>query len=218
MRSFSQLNQHPALGRRRFPGHLWPRGSDPEGIEEGRVFLYFADSAELTLDSAPTKLAPPMPDLECVVAGERILFEVGEILETDLAKGADRSVKQARKKMEAISKGDMGTANSIQTWGYFEADRYASLERMLRKKLSNRYETAGIPTHLLLFYDQQAPQGPPDEPINYVLQRHQEWADLITGSVFQKVWIFHLSKEFLIGYLEVAPDGALAAFSRESSG
>jgi hypothetical protein len=218
MRTFSQLNQHPALGRQRFPERLWPRRSDPEGVEEGRIFLYFAESAHLSLDSAPTKLKPPMPDLECAIAGERRLFEVGEILATDLAKGADRSAKRARKKMEAISNGDMEAAASIQTWGYFEAERYASLDRILRKKLANKYKTAGAPTHLLLFYDQQSPQGPPEEPIDYFLQRHQEWANLIAGSVFQRVWIFHLAKEFVIGYLEVAPDGTLAAFSRTASG
>ncbi len=217
MRHFSQFNQHPAFGKQRFPEHLWPQGNDIEGIEEGRIFLYFAESAGLTLDRAPTKLKPPMPDLECVISGERKLFEVGEILETDLAKGTDHSAKQARKKMEAILRGDMETANSIQTRGYFEAERYASLERMLRKKLLNKYETSSIPAYLLLFYDQQSPQGPSDEPIDYLLQQHQQWADLITGSAFQRVWIFHLAKEFVIGYLEVAPDGTLAAFSRTAS-
>jgi hypothetical protein len=153
-----------------------------------------------------------MPDLECIVGGERMLFEVGEILESGLAKGTADSEKRARERMEAISSGDVETANSIQTCGYFEADRYASLERMLRRKLSNRYETAGIPTHLLLFYDQQNPQGSPDEPLDYILQRHQEWAKLIAGSAFKKVWIFHLPLELVIGYLEVDPDGTLAAF------
>lgn len=215
MRSFSHLHQHPAGGQQRFPEHLWPRASDPELTEE--VFLYFAESAGLTLNVAPSKQKPPMPDLECVVDGERMLFEVGEILDSDLAKSTARSAKLAREKMEAISRGDIETAASIQTSGYCEVERYASLERMLRRKLSNKYETAGIPTYLLLFYDQQNPQGQLDEPLDYIFQRHQEWANLIAGSAFQGVWIFHLPLELVIGYLEVAPDGTLAAFACDAS-
>jgi hypothetical protein len=158
-----------------------------------------------------------MPDLECIVDGERMLFEVGEILETGLANGTADSERLARKRMQAISKGDVETANSIQTWGYFEAERYASLERMLRKKLSNKYQTKGLPTYLLLFYDQQNPQGPLDGPLNHILQQHQEWAKLITSSAFQRVWIFHLPLELVVGYLEVAPDGTLAAFLCDAS-
>lgn len=216
MRSFSQINQHPALRVQRFPEHLWPRGADAEGVEEGWVLDYFAESARLGLDSAPIKLQPPMPDLECIVGGKRMLFEVSEILDDRLAQGADHSVKQSLRRMEAVSRGDLETANSIQTWGFRSFPRYASLERILRQKLSKKYCTTGIPTQLLLFYDQQTPQGPLHEPLDYLLSQHQEWASLLANSAFQRVWIFHLPLEFVIGYLEVAPDGTLAVLSSGS--
>jgi hypothetical protein len=96
-------------------------------------------------------LSPPGPDFECIINGERLLIEVGEVLQSDFAKDVAYSGKQSHQKMEAISRGDVGTANSIQTAGdrklKFPAN--ASLERMLRKKLTNRYETAGLLSSLL---------------------------------------------------------------------
>jgi hypothetical protein len=150
-----------------------------------------------------------MPDLECIIEGERTLFELGEILESDLAEGLAYSGKQSHKKMEALTKGDNATANSIQTAGFRSYPANAALDRILRQKLSKKYETTGLPSHLLLFYDQQTPWG----PFDYLLQRPDELASLIAGSVFKRVWIFYLQSATLIGYLEVADNGMLRALS-----
>jgi hypothetical protein len=76
---------------------------------------------------------------------------------------------------------------------------------MLRQKLTKRYETAGLPCHLLLFYDLQAPMG----PFDYLLQWQQELAELIARSVFRRVWVFELGSGTVIGYLEAVDDRTL---------
>ncbi|MCX6638183.1 MAG: hypothetical protein NT090_24275 [Acidobacteria bacterium] len=205
MRFISSLDQHPEARRQRFPKRLWPGGNDPKDVAESWIVIEFTSAAGLRLDNAPTKLQPPMPDFECIIHGERLLFELGEMLQSNLAEGVAYSAKQSHKKMEAISRGDIETANSIQTAGSRSFPANASLERMLRQKLTKTYKTEGLPSHLLLFYDQQVPLG----PFDYVLQWQQKIAGLIAGSVFQRVWIFELGSRTVIGYLEAAYDGTL---------
>lgn len=207
MRFISSLSQHPEVRKERFPEHLWPSSSNPKEEDEGWIFLEFTDTVGRRPDAAPTKRPPPMPDLECIIDGERMLFELGEILESDLAEGVAYSGKQSHKKMEAIARGDNATANSIQTAGFRSFSANASLERILRQKLAKKYETNGLPSHLLLFYDQQTPWG----PFDYILHWQDELASLIAGSVFQKVWIYSLRSATLIGHLEAAHDGTLRA-------
>ena len=74
MRFISSLSQHPEVRKERFPKHLSPIGSTSQDIDEGWIFLEFTQAAGLHLETAPTKLQPPMPDLECVVNGRSTLF------------------------------------------------------------------------------------------------------------------------------------------------
>lgn len=167
MRFISCLDQHPEIRRKRFPEPLWPNGSNEKEIEEGWTFLEFAAAAGCTLSSAPTKRQPPFPDLECELDGKPVLFELGEILEIGLAAGIAHSGKQAQEKADAIVRGDAVAADSIETWGLRTFAGNASLERMLRQKLGKRYETAGLETNLLLYYDQQTPRGPFDHLLQW---------------------------------------------------
>jgi hypothetical protein len=180
MRFISSLDQHPEVRKERFPEHFWPNGKSVKDNDEGWIFLEFAESVGLTLTSAPAKLEPPMPDLKCIVDGRETLFELGEILESSLAEGVAYSGKQARAKMQALAKGDHATANSIQTAGGRSFSANGSVERILRQKLAKKYETSGLPCHLLLFYDQQTPWG----PFEYLLGRQEELSVLIADSVF----------------------------------
>src|ERR1035437_6374977 len=205
MRFISSLDQHPESRKGRFPEHLWPCGSDPKDVDEGWIAVEFTSSVGLRLECAPTKLQYPMPDLECVVDGKPMLLELGEIIESHLAEGVAYSLKQTDQKMEALSSGNTIAASSIQTAGFRSFPANASLLRILVKKLSKSYETRGLPSHLLLFYDLERPLG----PFDYLLQRPDVFARLIADSVFQRVWIFDLQSAIVMGYLEVSYDGAL---------
>lgn len=206
MRFISSLEQHPETRKERFSEDLWPRANDAKGRDEGWIFLEFAEAAGIRLDCAPIKRRPPTPDLECVIDGKRRLFELGEALETKLGGGLAHSVRQSRRKMEATSRGDAAAANSVQTAGFRRFPANRSLERILEQKLAKRYETAGLPADLLLYYDRQRPWG----PFDYLLQWQDELARLMNGSVFQRVWVFDLESAAL-GYLEAAPDRSLRA-------
>jgi len=205
MRLISSLAQHPEVRKERFPERLWPRGTDPREVDEGWIFLEFAEAARLRLGEPPRHLQYPFPDLQCMINGKVMLFELGEILESDLGEGVAYSGKQGQKKMEAMARGDTATAASIQTAGMRSFPANASLDRMLRQKLAKQYETGGLPCHLLLFYDQQRPWG----PFDYLLQSPMEFAALIRQSVFKRVWVFYLPSATLIGYLEHSHDGTL---------
>ena len=208
MRFISSLDQHPESRKARFPEHLWPRGSNPKDVDEGWIAVEFTNSAGLHLERAPTKLLYPMPDLECVVDGKPMLLELGEILNSNLAEGIVYSGKQADKKVESNANGNSVAANSIQTAVSCSFDANGSLLRILAKKLAKTYETSGLRTHLLLFYDLERPWG----PFDYLLQRPDVFAGLIADSVFERVWIFDLQSATVIGYLEAVADGALRAF------
>lgn len=56
-----------------------------------------------------------MPDLEYVIDGKPLLFELDEALQGDLAEGVAYFGKRSHKKMEALSRGDTETGNSIKT-------------------------------------------------------------------------------------------------------
>jgi hypothetical protein len=206
VRFISSLDQHPEVRKERFPKQLWPLGFSSQDLDEGWIFLEFTQAAKLHLETAPTKAAPPMPDLKCMVNRKLTFFELGEILESDLAEGVAYSVKLARKKAEAITKSGRATGNTIKTDGDRLFSAHGSLARMLRKKLTTDYENRELPCHLLLFYDQQRPWG----PFDYLLQSQPELTTLIAGSKFQRVWIFDLPSATVIGFLG-ARDGALHA-------
>ena len=114
---FSSPNQHPAIRKQPFPEHLWPDCADPNEENECWAFLWFARAAHLHIECKPTKKQPPSPDLECSIDGDRVLFEVSEILEESLGQGLAHSAEQSVKKCEAVSRGDKGAASSILTVG-----------------------------------------------------------------------------------------------------
>lgn len=205
MRFISSLEQHPEIRKQRFPEHLWPRCQNPKEENECWIFLEFTSAANLRPSARPIKQQPPMPDLECIVQVERRLFELGEILQSELAEGVAYSGKQAERKALMLLQGEIAAASSIQTAGWRSFRANASLERILRRKLAKTYETKGLPTDLVLFYDQQSPWG----PFEYLAQWHDELACLVQQSVFQKVWIFYLPTAAIIGYLEPADNGTL---------
>ena len=78
MRDISNLDQHPETRKKRFPEHLWPLATaDATTVDEWWILLEFLRPAGLSLEVAPTKLVPPSPDFQCIVAGKNRLFELG---------------------------------------------------------------------------------------------------------------------------------------------
>jgi hypothetical protein len=170
--------------------------------------LEFLQAVGTLPEKAPRKLVPPMPDLECNIAGERRLFELGEVLESQLAEGLAHSLKQSRLKAEALRRGDIDKAASIRTIGGRRYAAHACLERILREKLGRPYQSEGARIELLLFYDRQEPWG----PFDYMLGWECELADLLTASVFKTVWLFSLPTQAVIGSLRRRTCGMQTTF------
>ena len=208
MRYISNLLQHPEIRKQRFPEHLWPGDLDNASIDEWWILLEFLEAAGSPAQVAPTKLRPPSPDFQSVFAGNSRLFELGEILDSSLAKGLAHSGKEAQRKMEALSKGDLAAAASIKTAGGRMFSANGALSRMLEKKLTHNYECNGIPGDLVLFYDQQVPYG----PFEFILENEVAVAQALRASAFENIWLFHLPEARIIGRLCVHGDGRLGAF------
>src|ERR1700732_1285824 len=112
---------------------------------EQRVFLEFVRAANLTVDSATVRNEkPPLPDISCNIGGTPYLFELGEIIDQDLAADIHTAQKQ---KVDA----EGGWSSEI-----------GPLIRIMRKKASTTYTTNGAPIDLLLYYETQSPFAPSD--------------------------------------------------------
>ena len=194
MRYIFNLDQHPENRKKRFPSHLWPPNLDEKSEDEWWILLYFLRAADFLLNKTPEKLDPPKPDFECLVSGQQRLFELGEVLDSSLAEGLAFSAKEARRKN-----------GSIETGGCKSFSANGSLLRMLGKKLAKKYDTAGAPCDLLLFYDQQSPYGPFECLLDYT----EQLVPLMDGSSFENIWLFHLPSEQVMGTFRIVHTGDL---------
>jgi hypothetical protein len=208
MRVVTHFAQHPEARKQRFPEHLWPTRADPQSMAEHWVLVEFLDACRMVPESAPQKLIPPKPDMECTIAGKVVRYELGEVLESDLAEGMNYSGKQSQRKADARARGDEELANSIQTVGGRQYPANAALERILRKKLTKPYLTDDIPTDLVLFYDTQYAWG----PFHYLQQWESELATLLARSSFDKIWLFHVPDQAVIGKLQLVGNTLQAVF------
>jgi hypothetical protein len=110
-----------------------------------------------------------MPDVSCTIAGARHLFELGEIVDEELAD-------------------QIGVSQRTQTDG--EGGVMAEedpLLRMIRKKARGTYQTGGVGVDLVLHYDKQCPFAPAD-----CLAGHE--ADIAKAlrpqGPFSRVWVY----------------------------
>jgi hypothetical protein len=206
MLSISKLDQHPENRKKRFPQHLWPSDDlDQQSVDEWWVFLEFIQSAGFNLEGAPTKLTPPGPDIECTLVGGKRFFELAEILESSLAAGLNHSGKEAQRKSDAVSRGDIEAAESIKTWGCQSFSANGSLVRILTKKLGKSYLHDGAPCDLLLYYFHQAPLG----PFEYLMKIDADLEPLLADCSFDNIWFFSLWSAQVMGKVRLAEGGKL---------
>jgi hypothetical protein len=204
MRFLSSLAQHPDIRRKRFPAHLWPpEDVDDQTKDEWWIFLEFIEAARLSIEGAPTK---GVPDFECTIGRERRLFELGEILDSDLASGLAYSGKQSQLKSNTILSGDLAGAGSINTFGRRKISANGALVRMLERKLTAKYVCNDIRCDLLLFYDRQLPYG----PFECMLEIETLLLPLLEKSSFEVIWFFNLPSAQVMGRVKTASSRQLS--------
>jgi hypothetical protein len=110
-------------------------------LREWETFVSFCQSAGFAIEPAdvvmldPISSSPPPPDLECSIDGLSHYFELGEIIQQDIAWALSR--RKSRPIMEAHIPLDTGLE---------------PLETILCKKLNKKYDLQARPISLLLYF------------------------------------------------------------------
>jgi len=146
-------------------------------LREWEVFWAFCQSTGLTaavadvimLDANSSR--PPPPDLECQFHDGVHFFELGEVVQQDVAK-ARAGVKERTiaKKLVPLRR----------IWD--------PLEEILTKKLKKDYNLEARPASLLLYYARQSPFWRLLRPL--VLAKAPNIQRIFEPSVFASVWLF----------------------------
>lgn len=157
-------------------------------LREWEIFVRFCQVEGMAADPAnvvmldPNSSHPPPPDLQCHLAGESHFFELGEIIQEDIAKASAlhtrRSITEARLPLARI---------------------WDPLERMLTKKLNKVYNLQARPLSLLLYYASSPSFWRHLQPI--VSEIKEEIQMIFEASVFDSMWLFDATKYEILFYL-----------------
>ena len=156
-------------------------------LSEWEIFVRFCQAEGLTVDPAdvvmldPNSSRPPPPDLECHLAGKSHFFELGEIIQEDIAKAlaphTRRQITEARIPLARV---------------------WDPLERMLTKKLNKVYNSQARPISLLLYYASSPSFWKYLQPI--VREREEAIQMIFERSVFDSMWLFDAAKNEILCY------------------
>lgn len=129
----------------------------------------------------------------CSLAGNDHYFELSKVYWErpdepgyTLAKGLNRSHEAAQLKSTLIAQGKTNEANTIATAGLFEYPLLQSFTQSLERKLKKSYALHNRPCSLLLYYADQNPA----ESYDLLFECRDALAKLLTGSVFDTVWLY----------------------------
>ncbi len=145
--------------------------ADQQKIYESKAFVRFVIASGLVGDPFDHENEnPPLPDIRSRIDGQTYYFEVGQIVDEELARRATISEKTGK-----------------ITGGAFS--ELVPLLKMFREKCANSYPTNGAPVDLLLCYSRQAP---PDEKVllEYLKCYEAEITLLIRDGPFSRIWIY----------------------------
>lgn len=152
---------------------------------ELEVFLEFGRTVGLSgnLNSAEAR-DPPEPDIYYPDPAQPCYFELGRLADTNHAKFV----------LEVQRRAPLPVAPDLSKIGYPQRD-------MLLQKLTKKYQTGGLPVHLLLYFDNEHwhTQGPiPPMPFNEEATLVMEPILRKSMGVFTKVWYFERYRPSLL--------------------
>ncbi len=134
-----------------------------------KLFLDFKEAATLEVDFGSEKNEkPPLPDIGCTISGSPYFFELGQIVDEELA----RDVNTSRR------------TGADEASGWFSAE--GPLVRIIRNKAGSSYQTNGAPVDLVLYYDEQYPF----ESADYLGKYGGEVAQALNPGPFTRIWIY----------------------------
>jgi hypothetical protein len=132
---------------------------------EMEIFLSFARAARLDFDpETAVNQEPPLPDIGCRIAGSEHHFELGELVDEDLARMLN---------------------DSPEASGW--ASEKEPLRRMIEKKGKKKYESRGMPIDLLFYCDKQSPAILP----NFLKELELKIMEMEAAGPFRKIWFYN---------------------------
>jgi hypothetical protein len=138
---------------------------------ESRVFIRFANTTQLMADPfIHDNERPPRPDIRASIDGHDCYFELGEILDEQLAKNINRTLKTGMASGCALS-------------------QIVPLMKMLKQKCEKKYEIDDTPMDLLLYYWRQGPYQPVVD--DYLFTNRRNIEESLRNSQFDKIWIYN---------------------------
>jgi hypothetical protein len=162
--------------------------SNAKLLREWEVFTSFCQTAGFAIEPAdvvmldPNSSDPPPPDLKCCLTGEPHFFELGEILQKDIAEASSPKTRQAivvpRLPLAII-------------WG--------TLQEMLTKKLGKNYDLEARPISLLLYYD----RGPSfwEFLCPLIYQNTTDIQRVFDTGIFDNMWLFDATQRQVLFHL-----------------
>ena len=145
------------------------RGDERKRAVEMSVFQSFASVCGLPIDKGSHENgAQYYPDIGCTIAGQRYWFELGQIINEEVAE----KLNPKRRKPE----------------GGFSYDQESSFAKLVSDKATKKYETEGAPVDLILHFD---PRFGTTARARLLIEKHGTLLDsLTTSGPFNRVWIF----------------------------
>ncbi len=145
--------------------------SELQSAEENAIFGAFAEAANLKLEGQPKIEYPPKPDISCRIEGVVYFFELGEIVDSAVAK----------------QRSDLRRYGSAE---HVSFDPIGSLGYIIEKKKNRTYDGTATPVDLLLHADVL------QLPHNAIEAFRPEIEKLL--SKFQRVWVFDLTRREVV--------------------
>jgi len=135
---------------------------------EMAVFKSFIGASEIAIDEGSSNAEPPHPDIRCTVAGKLHWFELGQIIDKEVAAKTSRT----RKTMD----------------GGFGFSQETPFVYIVKDKATKTYETLGAPVDLALHFDLHL--GTKRVVIDQILKHAALLKSLVGTGPFSRVWIY----------------------------
>jgi hypothetical protein len=154
---------------------------------ERQIFEEFVKAADLEVEiSSIRSERPPLPDVSCLIVGERYYFELAEIADNDLARNLALTEKDLKTRGGAFSYSD-------------------PLQRVFQIKVAKNYAAPTGKLELLAYFDKQYP---PTFDDSYIPREVGSLAkSMITSGVWRRIWFYdNWNKRILWVHPEDEPD------------
>jgi hypothetical protein len=145
------------------------RGSERKRALEMSIFLSFASASGLPIDEGSAESREPnYPDILCTISGERYFFELGRVINREVAE----KLNPNRRKPE----------------GGFSYNQEKPLVDIVKSKSAKAYKTEGAPVDLLLHFDLRLGSA---STVERLIQSNPELLHSpATTGPFKRVWVF----------------------------